>query len=99
VDVVIDRLIHEPSRLRLMSLLYVVDEADFVYLSSQTGFTAGNISSHMARLDEAGYVEISKAFVDRKPRTVYRLTTDVRHALNGYRAAMTELLAPIRAER
>jgi hypothetical protein len=53
--VTLDRLIHEPARLVLMANLAVVDEADFVYLSRQTGFTAGNISSHMARLENAGY--------------------------------------------
>ncbi len=91
----IDRLIHEPARLRLMSLLYVVDEADFVYLSAQTGLTAGNISSHMTRLDKAGYVEVSKTFVDRKPRTLYQLTPEGMWALDDYRAAMTELLTPM----
>jgi len=90
----IDRLIHEPSRLRLMSLLYVVDEADFVYLSIQTGFTSGNISSHMTKLEAASYVELDKAFVDRKPRTIYRLTPEGRKALDAYREAMKALLAP-----
>ncbi len=90
----IDRLIHEPSRLRLMTLLYIVDEADFVYLSSHTGLTAGNISSHMAKLEIAEYVKISKTFVDRKPRTVYRLTPTGRTAMDEYRLAMNELLAP-----
>ena len=77
-----------------MSLLYVVDEADFVYLSAQTGFTSGNISSHMARLEHASYVEIDKDFVDRKPRTVYRLTPAGRDALDIYRVAMRAMLAP-----
>ena len=89
----LDRLIHEPARLRLVTLLYVVDEADFVYLSTQTGLTAGNISSHMTRLETAGYVEIHKSFVDRKPRTVYRLTKTGRAAVDQYRATIDELLA------
>ena len=54
----LDRLIHEPSRLRLVTLLYVVDEADFLYLSDRSGFSAGNISSHMAKLETAGFVDI-----------------------------------------
>jgi len=66
----LNRLIHEPARLRLVTLLYVVDEADFVYLSTQTGLTAGNISSHMTKLEAARYVEIDKSFADSKPRTV-----------------------------
>ena len=52
----LDRLIHEPARLVLVSNLYVVEEADFVYLSRQTGLTDGNISSHMSRLEGADYV-------------------------------------------
>ena len=89
----LDRLIHEPARLRLVTLLYVVDEADFVYLSAQTGLTDGNISSHMAKLETAGYVEIDKTFADRKPRTVYRLTKAGRTAVDQYRATIDEMLS------
>jgi DNA-binding MarR family transcriptional regulator len=88
----LDRLIHEPARLRLVTLLYVVDEADFVYLATQTGLTDGNISSHMAKLEGAGYVEIDKRFVDRKPRTLYRLTPAGRSAVDQYRAEIGDLL-------
>ena len=95
----LDRLIHEPSRLRLVALLYVVDEADFVYLSSQTGMTAGNISSHMTRLEDAGYVTVDKTFVDRKPRTVYRLTPEGRAAFDGYRVALDDVFARIDGPR
>ena len=91
----LDRLIHEPARLRLVTLLYVVDEADFVYLSTQTGLTAGNISSHMTKLETAGYVEIDKTFADKKPRTVYRLTKTGRAAVDQYRATIDEMLAAL----
>lgn len=91
----LDRLIHEPSRLRLVTLLYVVDEADFVYLSDRTGFSAGNISSHMAKLEAAGFVEITKAFVGKRPRTVYRLTEDGREAFDGYRSEIQRILTPV----
>jgi DNA-binding MarR family transcriptional regulator len=89
----LNRLIHEPARLRLVTLLYVVDEADFVYLSTQTGLTAGNISSHMTKLESAGYVEIDKTFADKKPRTVYRLTKTGRRAVDQYRATIDEMLS------
>ncbi len=89
----LDRLIHEPARLVLMSNLAVVDEADFVFLSHQTGLTAGNISSHMARLEEAGYVVIAKGFVGKRPRTVYRLTRAGKKAFDVYRVHVAELLA------
>ena len=89
----IDRLIHEPARLVLMANLAVVDEADFVFLSRQTGFTAGNISSHMTRLEDAGYVELEKGFVGKRPRTVYRLTAAGREAFERYRENVADLLA------
>jgi DNA-binding MarR family transcriptional regulator len=89
----LDRLIHEPARLRLVTLLYVVDEADFAYVADRTGMTAGNISSHMARLERAGYVEVDKSFVDRRPRTVYRLTAAGRTAVETYRREIAALLS------
>lgn len=87
-----DRLVHEPARLVLVANLSVVDEADFVFLSKQTGLTAGNISSHMAKLEEAGYVEVSKEFVGKKPRTIYRLTSSGREAFAKHRAQLEEVL-------
>lgn len=89
----LDRLIHEPARLRLVTLLFVVDEADFAYLADRTGMTAGNISSHMAKLEGGGYVEIDKSFAGRRPRTVYRLTTRGRAAVETYRQEIGALLA------
>lgn len=88
----IDRLIHEPARLVLVSSLYVVDEADFVYLANRTGFTAGNISSHMTKLETAGYVEVTKTFVGKRPRTTYKLTEIGRDAFTQYRASLEGLL-------
>lgn len=87
-----DRLIHEPARLVLMSNLYVVEEADFVFLSRQTGLTAGNISSHMSRLEDAGYVTIEKSIVGKRPRTTYALTGEGRTAFERYRNQVTGIL-------
>lgn len=88
----IDRLIHEPARLVLVSSLYVIDEADFVYLANRTGFTSGNISSHMTKLETAGYVEVAKTFVGKRPRTTYKLTKTGRRAFEQYRASVEGLL-------
>ena len=88
----IDRLIHEPARLVLVSSLYVVDEADFAYLANRTGFTSGNISSHMTKLESAGYVAVTKTFVGKRPRTTYKLTRTGRHAFKQYRASVEGLL-------
>ncbi len=88
----IDRLIHEPARLLLVTNLAAVEEADFVYLADRTGLTAGNISSHMARLEAAGYVRIEKGFAGKRPRTVYRLTRRGREAFAAYRESVADLL-------
>ena len=91
----IDRLIHEPARLKLVSLLYVVESADFLFLQERTGFTGGNLSSHMSRLEQAGYVDVDKRFEGKRPRTSFSLTAQGRGAFRRYRAAMKGLLDPL----
>lgn len=88
-----DRLIHEPARLVLIATLAVVDEADFVFLSRRTGLTAGNISSHMTRLEDAGYVTVAKGYSGKRPRTVYTLTAAGRRAFQRYSDEVSGLLA------
>ena len=88
----LDPLIHESGRLILVSSLCVVEEADFVWLANRTGFSSGKISSHMTKLDAAGYVDITKEFVDRRPRTTYKLTKKGREAFERYRASIEDLL-------
>ena len=84
----IDRLIHEPARLMIMAYLYVVESADFLFLMHQTWLTHGNLSSHMSKLEAAGYIEIVKDFVDRKPHTMLQLTDKGRAAFQKYRQSM-----------
>ena len=88
----IDKLIHEPARLQLIANLYVVESADFTYLMRQTGLTWGNLSSHMSKLESAGYVEIRKEFVVKIPRTLLRLTEEGREAFERYRQNMIQVL-------
>lgn len=90
----IDRLIHEPARLSLVANLYVVNSADFTHLSRRTGLTDGNISSHMTRLENAGYVSVTKEFEGKRPRTVYELTTTGREAFDQYRNHLSGILDP-----
>ena len=87
----IDRLVHEPARLMILASLYVVDSADLIFLLRQTGLTWGNLSSHMRKLEAAEYIEIEKEFVDRKPRTMLKLTHRGRGALREYRRSMEEV--------
>jgi DNA-binding MarR family transcriptional regulator len=88
----IDRLVHEPARLMILAVLYVVKSADFIFLLNQTGLTRGNLSSHMTKLETAGYIEIEKEFVDRIPRTLLRLTPEGREAFRAYRQKMIQVL-------
>ena len=70
----IDRLLHEPTKLMIMSQIYVVESADFLFLQNQLQMSPGNLSSHLSKLEEAGYVEIVKEFIERKPNTALKLT-------------------------
>ncbi|MBE0687461.1 MAG: transcriptional regulator [Anaerolineaceae bacterium] len=75
-----------------MSNLYLVESADFLFIMQQSGLTFGNLSSHMKKLDEAGYIEVQKEFVDRRPRTTLKLTPDGRKAFKAYREKIRLLL-------
>lgn len=87
-----NRLVHEPGRLAVLATLNAVEEADFLFLMNQTGLTKGNLSSHTAKLEAAGYIEIEKGFVGKVPRTIYRLAADGAQALEDYRSHMAEVL-------
>ena len=88
----IDRLVHEPARLMLMAVLYVIDSADFTFLMNLTGITWGNLSAHMSKLEETGYLEVEKSFKGRRPNTMLRLTPQGRAAFQAYRKTMKQLL-------
>lgn len=88
----LDRLVHEPARLTVLAVLSAVDEADFVFLLAQTGLTKGNLSSHLAKLEAAGYVRVDKGFRGKVPHTRLRLLPAGREALEGYRRHMARVL-------
>jgi DNA-binding transcriptional ArsR family regulator len=81
----LDRVIHEPSRLLLMALLSSVESADFLFLLKQSRLTKGNLSVHLSRLEEAGYLEMEKSFRGKIPHTEYRLTLQGKSAFDQYR--------------
>ncbi|MFB0537506.1 MAG: winged helix-turn-helix domain-containing protein [Anaerolineae bacterium] len=93
----IDRTIHEPARLMILALLYVVESGDFTFLMRQTGLTWGNLSSHMSKLEAAGYIEVEKEFVDKKPRTMPRLTDEGRAAFQEYVQSMKQVFDDLTA--
>ncbi len=88
----LNRLVHEPARLLILSYLHGLKSADFLFLLRQTGLTRGNLSSHVSKLEEAGLVEVEKKFVDKIPRTLYRITGNGREALRTYRRRMLLVL-------
>lgn len=81
----IDRVIHEPGRLMIAALLFGVEEADFLYLQHETGMNKGTLSCHLSRLEEAGYIEITKTYRGKIPRTLLRLTDSGRKVFSEYR--------------
>ncbi len=87
----IDKIIHEPARLLLMAHLFVVESADYLFLQRQTGLTWGNISSHLRKLENAGYVAVEKEFIDKKPHTTLKLTEEGRRAFQKYRKNMKQV--------
>ena len=87
----IDRLVHEPARLAVMSLLYVVNSANFTFLMNQTGLTWGNLSAHISKLEEAGYLEVEKTFKGKRPNTTLKLTSHGRQAFRDYAKRMKQI--------
>ncbi len=87
----LDRLLHEPARLLIASILYSVEEADFLYLLNNTNLTRGNLSTHLSKLEEAGYVQIEKTFKGKLPRTICRLAPAGRAAFDEYRKKLKHI--------
>ena len=88
----IDKLIHEPARLVIMAHLFVVERADFLFLMRHTGLTFGNLSSHMSKLEEAGYIDVEKQFIGKRPNTKLSLTNIGRAAFETYRERIVNLV-------
>lgn len=84
----LDRVIHEPARLMIVTVLYAVTEADFLYLQNECGLTQGNLSSHLAKLEQAKYVTVEKTFKGKYPLTICRLTAKGRKAFEDYAGIM-----------
>jgi len=90
-QVEIDKLIHEPARLKIITQLYVVESADFLFLMRQTGLSQGNVSGHLSKLEDAAYVEIKKGYIGKRPQTIISLTKKGRELFKKYIKNMREL--------
>ena len=88
----IDQVIHAPARLMVLTYLYVVESADYVFLMHLTGLTWGNLSTHLTKLEEAGYITINKEFMGRKPHTTINLTKQGRNAFKEYKKSLQQVL-------
>lgn len=88
----IDKDIHEPARLMILSYLSVLESADFIFLRGQTDLTWGNLSSHISKLEEKQFIVVEKEFVRKKPRTMVKLTEKGRKAFYNYREKMKQIL-------
>ena len=88
----INQVIHAPARLMVLIHLYVVESADYVFLMRRTGLTWGNLATHLAKLEEAGYISVKKEFRGRKPHTTISLTRQGRSAFREYKKSMQQVL-------
>jgi DNA-binding MarR family transcriptional regulator len=86
-------MVHEPARLALLTVLANAEEVQFKFLEGALGLTRGNLSSHVSKLEEAGYLTVAKSFDGKLPVTSYRITARGRKALDGYRTAMLQGLS------
>jgi DNA-binding HxlR family transcriptional regulator len=90
----IDDTLHSRIRLAIVAALVSVDQADFNFLKDTVKTTDGNLSTHLKKLEEAGYVSSKKRFVDRKPQTTYKITEKGRRSLEDYVNTLEKFLTP-----
>jgi len=88
----IDQVAHAPARLMVLTYLYVVESADYVYLMRMTGLTWGNLSTHLTKLEQNNYIEMEKGFKGKKPHTTVHLTDQGRAAFREYKKSMQQVL-------
>lgn len=91
----LNRLIHEPARMMIFAILYAVESADFLYLQRETDLTKGNLSSHLSKLEEAGYITVEKTYRGKVPLTICRLTETGRQAFELYRFQLKDFVEGI----
>jgi DNA-binding MarR family transcriptional regulator len=89
----LDRLVHEPARLAILTALSVCRTADFLYLQRLTGLTKGNLSAHLTRLEQAELIDIEKTFSGKVPMTQVALTRRGRSAIERHWAQLEQLRA------
>ena len=92
----LDRMIHEPSRLAILTILRRTAGADYLFIRRLTGLSKGNLSNHLAKLEEAGLVSIGKHFEGKKPVTTVKLTQKGQETIEAYWSEMERIAAESR---
>lgn len=87
----LDRMVHKPSRLAILTILRRNGESNYLLILRLTGLSKGNLSNHLAKLEEAGLVDIGKRFEGNKPLTAVRLTNAGRAVIEGYWGVMESI--------
>lgn len=93
----LDKTMHEPARLTIVACLAELEEADFVFIQSQTGMTVGNLSSHIRKLEQTGYLQVKKEFKDNRPHTTLRLTEAGKQTFDDYIKTLRDFLNTVSA--
>ena len=92
----LDRVVHSPTRLKIMLVLMSVEEADFTFISRTADLTRGNLSANLTRLEEAGYIKIEKKFIERVPKTIVSISPAGKKALEDYSSTLGPILDSLR---
>jgi DNA-binding MarR family transcriptional regulator len=92
----IDRVIHSPTRLKILVVLVTVEEADFTFIARTAQLTRGNLSANLKKLEDAGYIKVTKDFIDRVPKTLVSITQDGKKALEEYSSKLGPILDELR---
>ena len=91
-EVQIDQIVHAPARLKILALLYVVADLDYVFLKNQSGLSWGNLATHLKKLEDAEYIEIHKGYQGKKPQSTIQLTEQGRNAFQEYKRNLQQIL-------
>lgn len=88
----VDPLVHQPSRSVILAILAATRSADFLYLQRESGLTKGNLTVHLSKLEDAGYIRIEKAYRGKVPRTLCSITDEGREAFETYRQQLKQFI-------
>jgi len=88
----LDPIIHAPTRLAILSILLTVESANFSFLKESTGTSDGNLSTHLTKLEESGFITIEKSFKDKKPQTICAISEKGKTAFKAYLEQLEQIL-------